>query len=245
MDQDSVERIRSATFNLARRGYDRREVDTFMQRLADWLEGGGDDQAHSEVVHRELERIGQRTAKVLSAAGEAATALKADAEAEANEAIEQARIAANAARVEADRYAERARAEADEYAEAERGKADAYAHERREAAEQTREEAEELAVRIRSEREAEAKDLVRDAKAEAARILDQAQGQRSELEKVIADLAERRDNLIEELEQIAGSLVGTASQHRHPEPATEQLSTEDSGAEPLTEETREASAKRG
>ena len=116
VDQDSVERIRSATFNMARRGYDRREVDTFLQQLADWLEGGGEEQAHSELMQRELERIGRRTAKVLTVAGEAADALKADAEAEAREALDEARIAANAARVEADRYAEKIRAAADEYA---------------------------------------------------------------------------------------------------------------------------------
>ena len=40
MDQESLDRIRSATFNLARRGYDKREVDTYLSRLADWLENG-------------------------------------------------------------------------------------------------------------------------------------------------------------------------------------------------------------
>lgn len=237
MDQDSVERIRSATFNLARRGYDRREVDTFLQRLADWLEGGGDEQAHSELVQRELERVSQRTAKVLVAAGEAAAALKADAEAEAAEMLDEARIAANAARVEAERYTERARAEADEYAQAERGKADAYAG-------QTREEAESRFGELRKDAEEEAKQLVAEAKKEASGILAEARKQRKDLETVIADLTERREALLDELEALAGSLVGTATEHRRPEPATEQLSSEDGAKEPPTAQTQETAAER-
>jgi DivIVA domain-containing protein len=196
VDQDSVERIRSATFNLARRGYDRREVDTFLQRLADWLEDGGEDQAHSELVQRELERIGQRTAGVLAAAGEAAAALRADAEAEAGEALDEARITANAARIEADRQAERVRGEADDYAQGERGKADAYAHEKRQAAEE------------------EAERLTSEAKQEAARIVGEARRQRKELATVINDLKARRDGLVDELEELASSLAGAASRHR-------------------------------
>lgn len=247
MDQDSVDRIRSATFNVSRRGYDRREVDTFLQRLADWLEGGGEDQAHSELVQRELERIGQHTAKVLTAAGEAAAALAADADAEASERLDEARIAANAARVEAERYSEQTRGEADEYAEAERGKADAYAQKLREDADsydertrtdadayagQTREQAEALVAEMREESAAEAQRRVNDAKSEAARILGDTRRQRKDLEAGIADLVERRDRLLDELERLAGSLAGTASEHRHPEPPTEKLGTD--GSEPKT-----------
>jgi DivIVA domain-containing protein len=259
VDQDSVERIRSATFNVSRRGYDRREVDTFLQRLADWLEGGGEEQAHSELVQRELERIGQRTAKVLTAAGEAAAALTADAEAEASRRFDEARIAANAARVEAERYAEQTRSEVDAYAEAERGKADAYAQKVRQATDeydqgtrteadayagQTREEVEALAAETREEAEAESKRLVNDAKTEAARVLGDVRGQRKDLDTVIADLVERRDQLLDELERIAGSLAGTASEHRHPEPPTERLSTDGSEQEPASEKTGDAPARR-
>src|SRR5918994_3485413 len=52
VDQDSIERIRSATFPIARKGYDKREVERFLNGLADWLEGGGSDQALSEVIKR-------------------------------------------------------------------------------------------------------------------------------------------------------------------------------------------------
>ena len=38
---ETIEKIRNATFTLTRRGYDRREVDSYLSKLADWLEGGG------------------------------------------------------------------------------------------------------------------------------------------------------------------------------------------------------------
>ena len=53
---ETIERIRNATFTLARRGYDRREVDNYLSKLAEWLEGGGADQVHSDTVKHELER---------------------------------------------------------------------------------------------------------------------------------------------------------------------------------------------
>jgi DivIVA domain-containing protein len=244
VDQDSVERIRSATFNMARRGYDRREVDTFLQKLADWLEGGGEEQAQSEMMQRELERIGRRTAKVLTVAGEAADALKADAEVEAREALDEARIAANAARTDADRYAERTRSEAEEYALAERGRVDSYAAETRAEADaydqatrtdadayagQTREAAEALARDLRADAEQDARKMRDAAKAEAERDLREGQKRRQSLETVIGDLEQRRELLLDSLEQLAGSLAGTASKHRADgaaTPAAEQGSAE-------------------
>ena len=228
VDQESLDRIRSATFNLARRGYDKREVDTYLSRLADWLENGAEPVETSDAAKAELERIGERTAKVLSAAGEAAEEIKSDAKAEAREVVEEARVEANAARVEADRFAETTRSEADEYAQEVRGKADAYAQEQREQA------------------GAEAEGIVADAKAEAAKTLEGGRSQREEIKKVIGDLEERRDSLLDELEQLAGALVGTATKHRKPEPPTEQVEAEDGEErEPLTAETRESPAEGG
>ena len=37
MEQDSLERIRTATFTISRKGYDKREVEHFLNKLADWL----------------------------------------------------------------------------------------------------------------------------------------------------------------------------------------------------------------
>jgi DivIVA domain-containing protein len=80
VDKDSIDRIRAATFPVARRGYEQREVDRFLNRVADWLETGGGDQARSDLVRRELERIGQKTGQILNAANDAAAQIQAEAE---------------------------------------------------------------------------------------------------------------------------------------------------------------------
>ena len=91
MDEDSIERIRSATFPIARKGYDKRQVERFLSGLADWLEGGGSDQALSEVIKRELERVGEKTGGILGAAHEAAEEIQVETEEEAGRTIEEAR----------------------------------------------------------------------------------------------------------------------------------------------------------
>jgi DivIVA domain-containing protein len=208
VEKDSVDRIRSATFNSSRRGYDPGEVDSYLHDLADWLEGGGAEIEPSDAVRRELDSVGRHTAGLLSAAGEAAGSIRSEAEADAAETIESARIEANAARVEADDYAERTRTEAEEYAQAERGKADAYA------------------LRMREE-----------AGEQAGKIIADGQSRREALEEVISDLAERRDKLLDELEEIAGSIAGTASRARG-----EPGSAAANGATPSEAETTETPA---
>ena len=71
MDRDSIDRIRSATFPVGRRGYEKREVDRFLNKLADWLETGGGDQTRAELVRRDLERIGEQTGRIITDAHDA------------------------------------------------------------------------------------------------------------------------------------------------------------------------------
>ena len=148
---------------------------------------------------------------MLSAAGEAAGSIRSEAEADAAETIEGARIEANATRVEANDYAERTRTEADEYAQAERGKADAYA------------------LRMREE-----------AGEQAGKIIADGQSRRDALESVISDLAERRDKLLDELEEIAGSIAG----HRQPGPAASRRPRRQTARSLSEAETTEATADR-
>ena len=81
MDRDSIDRIRSATFPVGRRGYEKREVDRFLNKLADWLETGGGDQTRAELLRRDLERVGQQTGKILTDAHDVSEQLRAEAEA--------------------------------------------------------------------------------------------------------------------------------------------------------------------
>jgi DivIVA domain-containing protein len=217
MDQDSIERIRTATFKVARRGYDKREVDRFLEKLADWLETGGDDDARSEVVRSELERIGEQVAGILTSAHDASEALRADAEAQLEEQREAAKRYESGLRAEADAYSERTHIEADEYANETRGEADAYAARvRNEAAAEaatTREDADAYAESTRAQAEEDAAATIRQAEADARQTVDDADRRRREIEKVIADLAERRKTVIADMQRLSSELVGTATQH--------------------------------
>ncbi len=220
MDYDSVERIRSATFTPARRGYDKREVDRFLSELADWLETGGDDDTRSELVRRELERIGEQTAKILTEAHEVAQAIRTEAEHETRQALVDANLNAEAMRSSADEYAEQSREEADTYARKVRADADSYdAEARAEAdayAEQTRGEAETYAGRIREEADAAVAEQRQESEREGERIVADANRRKGEIEKVISDLEQRRDAVVAELERLASGIRGTATQHRAP-----------------------------
>lgn len=217
MDQDSIERIRTATFKVARRGYDKREVDRFLERLADWLETGGGDDARSEVVRSELERIGEQVAGILTSAHDASEALRAEAESQLEEEREAAKRYESGLRAEADAYSERTHIEADEYANETRGEADAYAARvRNEAAAEaatTREDAEAYAESTRAQADEDAAATIQQADTEARRTVDDASRRRGELEKVIADLAERRTAVIADMQRLSTELVGTATEH--------------------------------
>lgn len=71
--------VRAATFSTVMRGYDKEEVDGFLASLAERLEGAGDDAWSSGALKRELERVGETTKDILSAAEEAARKLREDA----------------------------------------------------------------------------------------------------------------------------------------------------------------------
>src|SRR5262245_4788764 len=110
VDQTSLDRIRNATFPSVRRGYDKHEVEKFLGRLADWLETGGADESRSEVVKKELERVGQRTGAILAQAEESAQQIRAEAEDEARGTVNTANLEASETRGEADNYASTLRA---------------------------------------------------------------------------------------------------------------------------------------
>jgi DivIVA domain-containing protein len=108
VEQDSIERIRSATFSISRKGYDKREVERFLGKLADWLEAGGGDQARSDLVKREVERVGEKTARILSEAEDSAEEIRTEAQEEAAQTLERARAKASETRESAEEHARRA-----------------------------------------------------------------------------------------------------------------------------------------
>jgi DivIVA domain-containing protein len=229
VDRDSIDRIRSATFPVGRRGYDKREVDRFLAQLADWLETGGADQSRAELVRRDLERIGETTGKILTEAHAAAEQIRVEVETEVRRALEGAESRAEEMRQAAEQGAAEARAGAEEYAKATRADADDYAAEARAEIEaysqaardgadayaaKVREEADAAASELRARADADAERTLSAARAEARRTVDEANRRREDIETVVADLEARRESIVGELERLASEVAGTATLHR-------------------------------
>jgi DivIVA domain-containing protein len=225
VDQDSVDRIRNATFPQALRGYDRHEVERFLSETADWLETGGIEEARADLVAPELERIGKQVSNILEQAHDAATTLRAYAEREVRKQLAEANRKAEEIREAAERYAEEAREEADAYAITTRAEAndqaggvradaDGYAEATRSEADsydaQTRSEADAAARALREKTEKATREVVDKARAEAKRIVDEANGRRGDVEKVIGDLEHRREQVVAELRRLASDAAGAA-----------------------------------
>jgi DivIVA domain-containing protein len=103
MDRLSVDRIRRATFPVARRGYSKRAVHRFLDRIAEWLETGTGDPARADLLRRDLARVGRRTAAILLEADAEARRLRTEAEREAAQIVRRAREEADLIRGGTDR----------------------------------------------------------------------------------------------------------------------------------------------
>ena len=228
MEDNSIDRIRSATFTIGRRGYEKREVERFLNQIADWLETGGDDQARSDVVKRELERVGHHTAGILASAEDSAEQLRAEADGQAAQAVDEARAEATRTRKGADEYSAKTRKGADEYSQKARTAADEYAAKaRKEAdeysvrtrkaadtyADQTRSAADADARQARAEADQKSREAIAAGEAKAQRIIDEGVRRRRDVEAVIADLVERRDQVIADATSLANDLRGVATRH--------------------------------
>jgi DivIVA domain-containing protein len=196
VDQTSLDRIRNATFPTTRRGYDKHEVEKFLARLADWLETGAGDESRSDVVKRELEKVGERTGAILAQAEESAQQIRAEAEEEARGTVNAANMEAAETRSAAGSYASETRASADSYAR------------------QQREEADQEVASARAKAEKEARETIEAAETQARRIVEDGTQRREDIEAVIVDLVRRRDDVLSDTEELAAKLTAAVSQHR-------------------------------
>ena len=102
-----ADQLRKATFPQAIRGYDRDAVHELLDRVADFLDGSPGAVADRDPdLRRELERVGERTAGILTAAEEAAAKLREEAREYAEAVRREADEESRAARLEASRKAE-------------------------------------------------------------------------------------------------------------------------------------------
>ena len=226
VDETSLDRIRNATFPTSRRGYDKHEVEKFLARLADWLETGAGDESRSDTVKRELERVGERTGAILAQAEESAQQIRSEAESLARETTEEGNAQAEKSRKEAETYSKKTHSEADSYAE------------------KARSEADKDAADARSEADADARDTIADAQAQARRIVEEGVQRREDIEAVIADLVRRRDEVLDDTEELTGKLTTAVGDHRPAKGADpfdmpdelDPLAREDDGPEEVAED---------
>jgi DivIVA domain-containing protein len=117
MDWNDIDRLRDPGFTLARRGYDRREVDRLLGSVADWLETDAVKEIEELSVKRKLEHVGKSTARILVTAEEESEKLRHVTQEECAQLREDAEAAALSMRMSADEYAQRVRAKAEADAE--------------------------------------------------------------------------------------------------------------------------------
>jgi DivIVA domain-containing protein len=206
LQHDSLERIRSATFSITRKGYDKREVERFLNKLADWLEAGGGDQARGDLVKRELERVGEKTARILSEAEVSAEQIRTEAQQEASATVDGAREQAAGTKQSAEEYAARTRKDADQYGE------------------KTRQDAEQRAQEMIAQATHEARQTIDNAQSKARRIVEEGAQRRGDIEAVITDLVRRRDAVLAGVEHLNSELNAAVSEHT-PRPGSDEFAT--------------------
>jgi hypothetical protein len=194
--EPSPRRPREAPFPMRIWGYDRDSVEAHLGELEQELERL-EAARNAAAAGPELVGVGERVEAILAAAREAA----------ANATGQAAEQAAKLTR-ESDQAAEQLRKEADEYATTKRKEADAYEASSRT---ETQRKVEELRQRATAEAEA----ATAAAEEEAEEILREAHLERGRIEDSIAELRERRQQVIASIERLKGSLgsmVGEAEQ---------------------------------
>jgi DivIVA domain-containing protein len=112
VDWKDLDRLRNPGFSFGRRGYDRHEVDRFLEQLVDWLETDAAREIGHIAITRKLELVGKSTTHVLLAAEQEAEELLRQAEADVAELRKQAEDDARGVREAAEEHAEKTREEA-------------------------------------------------------------------------------------------------------------------------------------
>ena len=114
MDLEDIHRLRVQGFTVARRGYDRREVDRFLDALLDWIDTDAAKDLGDRAVKRKLELVGESTAHILLTTEKESEGLRSQTEAECAELRSEAEGASLAVRRDADEYATKTREQAEQ-----------------------------------------------------------------------------------------------------------------------------------
>lgn len=114
MDWNEIERLRIDGFTVARRGYDRREVDKFLGALLDWLETDAPKDLGGMAVKRKFELAGKSTAQILLTTENESEQMLRQTEEECTDLRTKAEAASREARRAADEHAAKVREKADQ-----------------------------------------------------------------------------------------------------------------------------------
>jgi DivIVA domain-containing protein len=197
--------IRNVSFSRVMRGYDRREVDAYVEQVNCVIAELEIGRSPQSAVKHALDRVGEQTSGVLQRAREVADELTATALAEAEHATRRASV------------------EAEELLE----KAQMQAHQLRA---QSQEEAEEILARAR----AEATESVERAEEQVRTLQAGAEGRLRALQADIEESVAKRRRLLEELQRTASELDEFASGAiAHPQSEEPDAGSRDAPTEPL------------
>lgn len=202
--------VTGVEFSGSRRGYDRDEVDQYVERVSRIVVELEAMRSPDAVIERALADVGEETSAILRRARKAAEEIIADADANADQQSTQAEARARELGEEADHYSARVRAEAEQVLSDGRAEADRIVSDARDEAAGMRQEASTEAARVRGE-----------ATTEATRVRGDADRYRAQVSGHIEQLAQERHRLIEDLRKLADQF------HRTADRALEQIPSDD------------------
>jgi DivIVA domain-containing protein len=176
--------IRSVSFPVAMRGYDRDAVEAYVRRVNRVIAELEVTRSPQAAVRHAVERVSEQTKTILDEARESAEKITATAESEAEGIVGQAKEKAADLVVSASTEADRIRAESDELVE--RSKAEA--------------------EKIRADAEAETNRRRQEAEAELAQLQAEAEARRQDVAADTAKVWERRRELLGDIDRMAAEL---------------------------------------
>jgi DivIVA domain-containing protein len=168
--------IRDVSFPTAVRGYDRRKVDRYVQRVNRAIAELEVSRSPESAVRHALDRVGEQTSGILQRARETAEEITHSARAEAEETTARARAEANEIIAHARAAAERIVAEAEKEAAGRVKQGEAELDALRKQGDAARADAEETTARAK----AEGSEIVAEAKSEAEQIVARANSEASQ-----------------------------------------------------------------
>jgi DivIVA domain-containing protein len=142
--------VTGVEFSSSRRGYDRAEVDRYVERISRIVVELEAMRSPDAVIERALADVGEETSAILRRARKAAEEIIGDAEAQARDRSAKVEDEARALREDADRYSARIRAEAEQVLEDARAQAEEVAAQAAAEASRVREDANQYRKQVSS-----------------------------------------------------------------------------------------------